>query len=64
MPAAGSFFDRVAVLSGRKADPYDTYDWLAEAHEAVGLSPSYFFLMRRGAGLDRAIDPRLEIMQS
>ena len=39
MPAAGSFIDRIAVLSGRKADPYDTYDWLAEAHEAVGLSP-------------------------
>lgn len=59
----GRFNERATVLLGRKPDPYDTYGWISEVHEAAGLSPVYFFLMRRGTGLDRALDPKSKIMR-
>lgn len=63
-PGKGRFFERLAILSSKRPDPYDTYNWIAEAHKAVGLSPIYFFLMRRGSGVDRALDPGSKVMQA
>jgi hypothetical protein len=36
---------RIATLTGRQADPYDTYQWLDELHEKHQLKPKYFFLL-------------------
>ena len=37
--------DRIKVLWGLEKDPFDTYDWLNESHEKLGLKPIYFFLV-------------------
>jgi hypothetical protein len=36
--------DRWLVLTGKKKDPYDSYDLLDEEHAKHGLVPRYFFL--------------------
>ena len=42
--------ERGNVYSGRKPDPYDTFDWLDRLHAAYRLQPLYFFLtiVKRG----------------
>lgn len=42
--------ERGNVYSGRKNDPFDTYDWLDALHEKYALHPVYFFLtvIKRG----------------
>lgn len=37
--------DRIMVLTKRKRDPFDTYDWLDEFHTKYDLHPIYFFLV-------------------
>lgn len=49
--------ERAAVLRGRKPDPYDTFEWLAEAHRRHGVPLTYFLLLGRGGPLDRNLDP-------
>jgi len=50
--------DRAAVLSGRKADPFDAYEWLDSLHLYCRLKPYYFFLVAaRNKGVDRNILP-------
>lgn len=36
--------ERGNVYSGRKKDPFDTFEWLDELHKAYHLKPIYFFL--------------------
>ncbi|HMO31564.1 MAG TPA: polysaccharide deacetylase family protein [Lacibacter sp.] len=51
--------NRLQVLLGRHADPYDCYSWLDEQHRHHQLQPLYFFLMaRQRDGLDKNIHPR------
>ena len=42
--------ERGNVYSGRKPDPYDTFNWIAALHEKYKLKPVYFFLtiIKRG----------------
>ncbi|MDB5209323.1 MAG: hypothetical protein JWQ30_150 [Sediminibacterium sp.] len=42
--------ERGNVYSGRKPDPYDTFDWIDSLHEKFRLKPIYFFLtiVKRG----------------
>lgn len=49
--------ERVAVLRGRRSDPYDTFDWLAEVHRRHDVPLLYFLLLGRGGLLDRNLDP-------
>lgn len=36
--------NRVAVLLGRKQDPFDCFGWLGDLHEGIGINPIYFVL--------------------
>ena len=42
--------ERGNVYSGRKTDPFDTFEWLDSVHEKYRLQPIYFFLtiLKRG----------------
>jgi hypothetical protein len=42
--------ERGNVYTGRKTDPYDTFEWIDSLHEKYRLQPIYFFLtiIRRG----------------
>ncbi len=48
---------RLAVLRGKRPDPFDVYDWLDGLHEARSLHPIYFFLVAKERGKhDKNID--------
>ncbi len=51
--------ERVAVLRGRRPDPFDAYGWMNRLHEQHRLAPYYFFpLAARTARYDKNISPR------
>lgn len=55
---------RVAVLSGKETDPYDSYAWLNQLHEQYALEPLYFFLVaERNSEYDKNILPRKIALQ-
>jgi hypothetical protein len=48
--------ERIAVLRGRKQDPFDVYEWLDSLHLYCRMRPYYFFLAAaRQEGVDRNI---------
>ncbi|HET6254558.1 MAG TPA: hypothetical protein VFE32_10810 [Puia sp.] len=48
--------ERIAVLRGRKQDPFDIYEWLDSLHLYCRMRPYYFFLAAaRQQGVDRNI---------
>lgn len=50
--------ERIKVLIGVKADPYDTYVYLDELHKRTRLKPVYFFLVAaRNSQFDKNILP-------
>lgn len=49
--------DRFAVLSGKRKDPYDTYDYLEEIHDKYKIEPVFFFLLGRYSRYDKNISP-------
>ena len=52
------FTKRLATLTGRQADPFDTYQWLDQLHEKYQLKPHYFFLVAERTGrYDKNISP-------
>ncbi len=55
-----SFRQRLRVLSGTQADPFDTYHWLNQQHQEHGAEPVYFMLMGDYGQLDNAHNPRNE----
>ncbi|MGE5519069.1 MAG: polysaccharide deacetylase family protein [Candidatus Dadabacteria bacterium] len=53
----GNVAERVRVLRGKKADPYDAYQWMDQLHQEFNLTPIYFFLVAQERGkLDKNID--------
>lgn len=42
---ATSFMSRVNVISGKRKDPFDCYDFLIEAHKQQNIKAIYFFLL-------------------
>lgn len=42
---AKSFKSRINVISGKKKDPFDCYDFLVEAHKQQNIKAIYFFLL-------------------
>ncbi|MBS1606397.1 MAG: hypothetical protein JST42_27315 [Bacteroidetes bacterium] len=49
---------RIAVLRGRRNDPFDAYEWLDALHLYCRMKPYYFFLVAsRCSGVDRNIPP-------
>ncbi len=42
---AKSFRSRLNVISGKKKDPFDCYDFLIEAHKQKNVNAIYFFLL-------------------
>lgn len=56
--------ERVEVLTKRKEDPFDVYEWLYALHLKYHLQPYYFFLVARSTGeYDKNIDPLQAEMQ-
>ena len=50
--------ERLAVLSGLKKDPFDSYDFMDALHEKNKLNPVYFFLVATsGSMYDKNISP-------
>ena len=56
--------DRVKVLSGRKKDPYDTYDYLLELHGKYDYKPVFFFLLGDYDEFDKGISINVTEFQS
>lgn len=55
---------RVTVLSGKEADPYDSYAWLQQLHEQYDLKPIYFFLLaKHNSEYDKNISPKNNALQ-
>lgn len=55
--------ERLAVLAGRRKDPYDTFDWLNSLHQTHHLPALYFFLLGQWSAYDKNADPTLPAMQ-
>lgn len=56
--------ERLHVLTGEAADPFDCYDWLNELHDRYQLVPKYFFLIAgKNKGYDKNILPGKSVMQ-
>ena len=50
--------ERLDVITKKKDDPFDTYEWLYALHLKYHLRPYYFFLLAGSPGLyDKNIDP-------
>lgn len=48
---------RIRVIKGKRADPFDSYEWMYQLHEQFKLHPIYFFLVAKEKGkYDRNID--------
>ena len=57
--------DRWDVLSGKKKDPFDVYEWLDSLHLYCRTRPYYFFLLaRKQKGVDKNISPEKKEMKS
>jgi hypothetical protein len=53
-----SAVERLAVLAGKRKDPFDGFRWLHELHSKNNLSPIYFFLLaEKTKGYDKNILP-------
>lgn len=51
-------WERIAVLSGMKKDPFDSYDYMDKLHETYKLNPIYFFLVATSGSIyDKNISP-------
>lgn len=56
--------ERIAVLSGKRKDPFDAYDWMDGVHGQYNLQPIYFFLLaQKNALYDKNILPDKKAMQ-
>ena len=50
--------DRLVVLSGKRKDPFDTYEWLDSLHLYCRVRAYYFFLLaNQPKGYDKNISP-------
>ena len=56
--------ERISVLSGKKEDPYDAFEWMDQLNRQFDLRPVYFFLVAdKTAGYDKNILPSKKSMQ-
>ena len=52
-----SMVHRIRVIRGRRRDPFDAYEWMADLHQQFNLQPLYFFLVAQQQGkYDKKID--------
>lgn len=59
-----SVSERFNVLSGKKKDPYDAFEWMDQLHKKYKLNPIYFFLVAGKTGkYDKNISPSQKEMQ-
>jgi hypothetical protein len=60
-----SLKERIRVLTGKQADPFDAFGWMNKLHEQCGLRPYYFFLVPENRGrFDKNISPSHKAMQA
>jgi Family of unknown function (DUF7033) len=56
--------ERIGVLSGKKKDPFDSYQWMNQLHRQYNLKPYYFFLVAGKTGrYDKNILSQKKTMQ-
>jgi hypothetical protein len=59
-----SYLLRRKVVSGKAADPFDSYEWMDQLHSAFKLKPCYFFLVAERTGkYDKNSLPHEEALQ-
>jgi hypothetical protein len=59
-----SAVERIKVLTGKKADPFDSYEWLDSLHLYCRLKAYYFFLVaKEQKGFDKNIPPHKQGLQ-
>ena len=56
--------ERINVLRGAEPDAYDTYDWLEQLHQKMGLRAIYFFLLANRGKYDRGLSWRSSGLQA
>jgi hypothetical protein len=57
--------NRIEVLTGRRSDPYDTFNYLSQLHQQYNIRPCYFFLVaKRWSGYDKNITPHCKSFQN
>lgn len=55
---------KIAVLAGRRADPYDSFDRIAGWHQTLGFRPLFFILAAlRTTAFDKNLYPKSPLMQ-
>jgi len=60
----GSLTERMNVIKGKQADPFDAFGWLDELHKKFRLTPYYFFHVASSTGkYDKNISPYNKHMQ-
>ncbi len=60
----GGIGNRLAVLMGKRPDPFDCYAWLDDLHQQYALQPIYFFLVAAQNGqYDKNILPNKPALQ-
>ncbi len=57
------FIERINVLSGRKPDPYDTYNLINDALKSTGVKPYYFFQVGQFGWYDRNLSVKNKAFQ-
>lgn len=55
--------NRLAVLSGKKNDPYFTFDWLNNVHSIYQINPIFFFLVGAYGQYDKNISLSRKALQ-
>jgi hypothetical protein len=57
--------ERIFVLSGKRKDPYDAYEWLDSLHLYCRTRAYYFFLLAKDSkGYDKNISPSSEALKN
>lgn len=56
-------YERISCLTGKREDPFNTFEWIHRIHNHFGLSARWFFLLGSYGRYDKNISPAHPAMQ-